>query len=108
MAVAFLPSTPIGDEWVSCFNFMKRLGFGAKFYGKQVPLWVNLLTYAAVSMLAYLFTNIEDSPLKSAEVKEWLSYLAPVALPLLVMMRDMIGLKSLNDVGEEKGKKKNP
>lgn len=88
--------------------FMKRLGFGAKFYGKQVPLWVNLLTYAAVSMLAYLFTNIEDSPLKSAEVKEWLSYLAPVALPLLVMMRDMIGLKSLNDVGEEKGKKKNP
>ena len=41
---------------------MKRLGFGAKFYGKQVPLWVNLLTYAAVSMLAYLFTNIEDSP----------------------------------------------
>lgn len=86
---------------------MKRLGFGTKFYGKQVPLWVNLLTYAAVSVLAYLFTNIEDSPFKSENVKEWLRYLAPVALPLLVMLRDMIGLKSLNDVGEEKCKKNN-
>ena len=40
--------------------------------------------------------------------KGWQRDFAPVALPLLVMMRDMIGLKSLNDVGEEKGKKKNP
>lgn len=26
MAVAFLPPTPIGDEWVSCSNFMKKIG----------------------------------------------------------------------------------
>ena len=104
----FLPSAAELTNGFPCRKFYETIRIRCKVLRQAStsvgkPAHIRCGVYACLS-----FYQHRGFSLKSAEVKEWLSYLAPVALPLLVMMRDMIGLKSLNDVGEEKGKKKNP
>lgn len=76
--------------------------FGAKYYGSPAPTWVKLISYAVISIAAYLFTNIDASPIESETLKTWLKWLAPVALPGIALLKDFFGTPTLNEEAQDK------
>lgn len=78
------------------------IGFGSKYYAAPSPAYIKIACYVIVGVAVYLITNIDTSPLTDGRLKEWLKFTAPVTIPGLIAIRDLIGKKSLNDSANEK------
>lgn len=81
---------------------MSSIGFGGKYWSLPSPAYIKVLCYLVVGVAVYLVTNIDGSPLKDGWLKDWLKFTAPVTIPGLIALRDMIGKKSLNESAHEK------
>ncbi len=81
------------------------IGIFGKYYDRPAPRSVKFLWYAVSGVLIYLFMNIDQSPLSDGALKSWLKFLGPGIIVALNILRDGIGVKTLQDKVDDKNEK---